>query len=152
MTWKKTDHFFARLSAFCIRLGQCYQCKRCYFSDYFFESMILLKHAFCWEWIDVLYFVTNQRADHKELSEDLSKKIIEWNNIDQKIVEMANSTFWSKYNEIPNLELLEDEFQIEIGEDSRSTKLILILNIMGKFEHKLRKGEAVLSARSGTRM
>ena len=99
--------------------------------------MILLKHAFCWEWIDVLYFVTNQRADHKELSEDLSKKIIEWNNIDQKIVEMANSTFWSKYNEIPNLELLEDEFQIEIGEDSRSTKLILILNIMGKFEHNL---------------
>ena len=38
------------------------------FSDYFFESMILLKHSFCWDWIDVLYFVTNQRANRKECS------------------------------------------------------------------------------------
>ena len=98
--------------------------------------MILLKHTFCWDWIDVLYFVTNQRADHKKLSEDLSKKIIEWNNIDQKIFETANSTFWSRYNEIQNLELLEDEFQIEIGEWSRSTKLNFMLKIMGKFDHK----------------
>jgi len=83
------------------------------FSDYFFESMILLKHSFCWDWIDVLYFVTNQRANRKELSEDLTQKIINWNNIDQKIFEKANSTFWSRYNKIPNLELLKNEFQIE---------------------------------------
>ena len=38
------------------------------FSDYFFESMILLKHSFCWDWMDVLYFVTNQRANRKERS------------------------------------------------------------------------------------
>ena len=84
--------------------------------------MILLKQTFCWDWIDVLYFVTNQRADHKELSEDLTTKIIEWNNIDQKIFEKANSTFWLKYNEIPNLQLLEDEFRIEIGKELRCTK------------------------------
>ena len=30
--------------------------------------MILLKHSFCWDWIDVLYFVTNQRANRKECS------------------------------------------------------------------------------------
>ena len=94
------------------------------FSDYFFESMILLKQTFCWDWIDVLYFVTNQRADHKELSEDLTSKIIEWNNIDQKIFEKANSTFWSRYNEIPNLQLLEDEFRIEIGKDRAPKSLV----------------------------
>ena len=77
--------------------------------------MILLKHTFCWDWIDVLYFVTNQRVDHKELSEYLTRKIIEWNNIDQKIFEKSNSTFWSRYKEIPNLQLLEDEFRNEIG-------------------------------------
>ena len=77
--------------------------------------MILLKHTFCWDWIDVLYFVTNQRVDHKELSEDLTRKIIEWNIIDQRIFEKSNSTFWSRYNEIPNLQLLEDEFRNEIG-------------------------------------
>ena len=27
--------------------------------------MILLKQTFCWDWVDVLYFVTNQRVDHK---------------------------------------------------------------------------------------
>ena len=53
----------------------------------------------------------------KELSKDLTTKIIEWNNIDQKIFDIANFTFWSRYNEIPNLQLLEDEFKIKIGED-----------------------------------
>ena len=51
----------------------------------------------------------------KELSKDLTTKIIEWNNIDQKIFDIANFTFWSRYNEIPNLQLLEDEFKIKIG-------------------------------------
>merc|ERR1711990_1092145 len=83
-------------------------------SDYFFESMILLKHTFCWDWIDVLYFVTNQRKYHKEMSKDLTRKIIEWNNIDHTIFDIANSTFWSRYNEIPNLKLVEDEFKIKI--------------------------------------
>ena len=52
----------------------------------------------------------------KELSEELTQKIIDWNNIDQKIFEKANSTFWSRYNKIPNLELLKNEFKIETGQ------------------------------------
>ena len=39
-----------------------------HFSDHYFESMILLKYEFGWEWEDVLYFVTNQRSNPKELS------------------------------------------------------------------------------------
>ena len=39
-----------------------------YFSDHYFESMILLKYEFGWEWEDVLYFVTNQRSNPEELS------------------------------------------------------------------------------------
>ena len=35
------------------------------FSDYYYESIILLKYEFCWEWSDVVYFVTNQRANPK---------------------------------------------------------------------------------------
>ena len=63
----------------------------------------------------------------KELSEDLTQKIINWNNIDQKIFEKANSTFWSRYNKIPNLELLKNEFQIETG---NIVDIILIINIL----------------------
>ena len=51
----------------------------------------------------------------------MKDKIVAWNNIDQKIFEKANSTFWSKYNEIPNLKILEIEFKIEIGEQSPET-------------------------------
>ena len=40
------------------------------FSDHYFESMILLKYEFGWEWEDVLYFVTNQRSNPKELNKD----------------------------------------------------------------------------------
>ena len=39
------------------------------FSDHYFESMILLKYEFGWEWEDVLFFVTNQRSNPKELSQ-----------------------------------------------------------------------------------
>ena len=53
-----------------------------FFSDYFFESMILLKHEFGWEWEDVLYFVTNQRSNPKQLrrgfQNDASRPLIGW--------------------------------------------------------------------------
>ena len=38
------------------------------FSDYFFQSMILLKYEFGWDFEDVVYFATNERADRKDLS------------------------------------------------------------------------------------
>ena len=62
----------------------------------------------------------------KQLSEDLTQKIINWNNIDQKIFEKANSTFWSRYNKIPNLELLKNEFQIETGNIDHQYSLLFI--------------------------
>ena len=44
-------------------------------SDFFKESMILLRKELCWEWDDVLFFVTNQRSEKKEISSDLGKFI-----------------------------------------------------------------------------
>ena len=40
-------------------------------SDYFKESMVLLRKELCWEWDDVLFFVTNQRSERKKLSSDM---------------------------------------------------------------------------------
>ena len=40
-------------------------------ADYFKESMILLRKELCWEWEDVLFFVTNQRSERTQLSSDL---------------------------------------------------------------------------------
>ena len=41
--------------------------------------------------------------------------MIEWNNLDAKIFEKSNQTFWEKYNKIPDLERLETEFKAETG-------------------------------------
>ena len=45
-------------------------------SDHYFESMILLKYEFGWEWEDVLFFVTNQRSNPKELSQGWFSNLI----------------------------------------------------------------------------
>ena len=79
-------------------------------SDYFFESMILLKHELSWEWIDVVYLVTNQRQDRVQLSSQLSSKIKKWNSLDAQIFDAANATFWRKYNQLSNLDQMRDEF------------------------------------------
>ena len=79
-------------------------------SDYFFESMILLKHELCWEWADVVYLVTNQREDPVQLSPELSSQIKKWNSLDAQIFDAANATFWRKYNQLSNVEEMRDEF------------------------------------------
>ena len=42
-------------------------------SDYFKESMVLLRKELCWEWEDVLFFVTNERSEKKPISANLGK-------------------------------------------------------------------------------
>ena len=41
--------------------------------------MILLKQTFCWDWVDVLYFVTNQRVDHKVRNTLRTSDLNSWN-------------------------------------------------------------------------
>lgn len=75
-------------------------------SDYFSESIVLLKHALCWNWEDVAFFVSNARA-HKEVpDEELSRKIEEWNHFDFKLFNHFNDTLWQK---IQKLETFEED-------------------------------------------
>jgi len=77
--------------------------------------MILLKEEFCWEWKDVLYFVTNQRAERKEVNLELAKKMENWNLVDTRIYSKANNSFWEKFSKISNLEEKQKTFQKELG-------------------------------------
>ena len=74
-------------------------------SDYFAESIVLLKHALCWNWEDVAFFVANARA-HKDqqIDEELEKKIEEWNHFDFKIFSHFNDTLWAKIQELDTFE------------------------------------------------
>merc|ERR1711892_69444 len=83
-------------------------------SDYFFESMILLKTELCWKWVDVVFLITNQRQERTPLSPELSAQILAWNAIDAQIFAQANTTFWRKYNALENVEEMRREFQEQL--------------------------------------
>ena len=57
------------------------------------------------------------------MSDDLKTKIKVWNDIDVKIFAKANETFWERYNSIPNVEKLEQEFKYETGTFRLNNKL-----------------------------
>ena len=75
-----------------------------YNSDYFLESMVLLRWKFCWDWDDVLFFVTNARPNPKKLSETTKSNRERWNSFDSKIFEHFNRTFWNLVQNYPDFE------------------------------------------------
>ena len=62
-----------------------------------------------------MHFLKSNNELLKPLSDDLKTKIKAWNDIDVKIFTKANETFWERYNAIPNVEKLEQEFKYETG-------------------------------------
>lgn len=67
-------------------------------SEYFDESMVLLKEALCWDLDDVVFFSLNSRHNTTKtpLSESTSEKIKSWNKLDWEIYVHFNKTFWDK--------------------------------------------------------
>lgn len=83
-------------------------------SEYFDESLILLKEALCWEIDDVLTIKQNSRngMDHETVSEDMASKIKKWNSLDWILYKHFNVTFWAKIEETIGLPRLQDELAI----------------------------------------
>uniref|UniRef100_A0A3Q3ALX0 Galactose-3-O-sulfotransferase 2 n=1 Tax=Kryptolebias marmoratus TaxID=37003 RepID=A0A3Q3ALX0_KRYMA len=80
-------------------------------SDYFDESMVLLKHALCWSLEDVVSFRLNSRSErtrHK-VSPETAAKIKRWNALDWRIYLHFNSTFWHKVESLVGQEKMENE-------------------------------------------
>lgn len=69
-------------------------------SEYFDESMILLKHALCWSLEDVVSFKLNSRSEQTrhQLLPNTAEKIKRWNALDWRIYLHFNTTFWHKVN------------------------------------------------------
>ena len=68
-------------------------------TDYFDESVVLLKRLLCWELDDILYFKSNERQDKEraaDLSEDVKENIKRWNAADHLLFHYFNQTFWYK--------------------------------------------------------
>lgn len=80
-------------------------------SEYFEESMVLLRHALCWSLEDVASFKLNSRSDRtrQKLSPETADKIKKWNALDWRIYLHFNATFWQKLDAVIGRQRLEKE-------------------------------------------
>lgn len=66
-------------------------------SDYFEESLVLLKQELCWSFEDVVFTVQNNRSRPKpQLSPTLLTKMRSFNNADFLLYEHFNRTLWER--------------------------------------------------------
>uniref|UniRef100_A0A8C5MT38 Galactose-3-O-sulfotransferase 2 n=1 Tax=Leptobrachium leishanense TaxID=445787 RepID=A0A8C5MT38_9ANUR len=67
-------------------------------SDYFDESLVLLKNALCWSLDDILSIPLNSRSNttKRSLSKDTQEKIKTWSQIDWHLYTYFNRSFWNQ--------------------------------------------------------
>ncbi|XP_077999149.1 galactosylceramide sulfotransferase-like [Glandiceps talaboti] len=70
-------------------------------TEYFDESLLVLKKIMCWTLYDILYIPNGIRNDKKrsKITEDVRKKILEWNKSDLSLYEHFNRTLWQKISQ-----------------------------------------------------
>ncbi|NXN06786.1 G3ST2 sulfotransferase, partial [Indicator maculatus] len=80
-------------------------------AEYFDESMILLKHALCWDLDDVVYFKLNSRSQDtvQTLTPESEERIKVWCSLDWKLYLHFNHTFWRTIEKTIGLKDLEKE-------------------------------------------
>uniref|UniRef100_A0A8C6U4X9 Galactose-3-O-sulfotransferase 2 n=1 Tax=Neogobius melanostomus TaxID=47308 RepID=A0A8C6U4X9_9GOBI len=80
-------------------------------SEYFEESMVLLRRSLCWSLEDVASFKLNSRSDRtrRKLSPETADKIKKWNALDWRIYLHFNATFWQKLDTVIGRQQLEEE-------------------------------------------
>ncbi|XP_044211074.1 galactose-3-O-sulfotransferase 2 isoform X1 [Thunnus albacares] len=80
-------------------------------SEYFDESMVLLKHALCWSLDDVVSFKLNSRSERTRhpLLPSTAEKIKRWNALDWRIYLHFNTTFWHKVDSLIGQEQMKRE-------------------------------------------
>ncbi|XP_036072594.1 galactose-3-O-sulfotransferase 3 isoform X2 [Oryzias melastigma] len=82
-------------------------------SEYFDESLVLLRHLLSWDLEDILYVKLNMRTEDskKSVAPGLPAKIRAWNSIDSYLYDYFNATFWRKLSEL-GLTYVEKEVQL----------------------------------------
>ncbi|XP_063951966.1 galactosylceramide sulfotransferase-like [Lytechinus pictus] len=70
-------------------------------TEYFPESIVLLKKLLCWDFNDMLYMSNGVRSKslRYSITPELRAKIRNWNCADAKLYDHFNQTFWKKVRE-----------------------------------------------------
>ena len=75
-------------------------------SEYFDESLVVLKKMLCWTFDDIIYISKNQRTSRVDIDSTTRQKIREWSRADTILYERFNATLWLKIKDYgPNFEL-----------------------------------------------
>ncbi|KAG1952030.1 galactose-3-O-sulfotransferase 2 [Pimephales promelas] len=67
-------------------------------SEYFDESLVLLKHALCWSLDDISSFRLNSRSERsrRPLNAETAERVKQWNSLDWRLYQHFNATFWKR--------------------------------------------------------
>jgi len=79
-------------------------------TEYFEESVVLLRRLLCWDLDDMVYFTLNARAKswYHNMSKSLQRKVKRWSRADTLLYDHFNRTFWKL------LRKLEPDFWEEV--------------------------------------
>ncbi|XP_078000541.1 galactosylceramide sulfotransferase-like [Glandiceps talaboti] len=76
-------------------------------TEYYDESLLLMKKLLCWDFEDILYIPKGFRNSTRRynVSKSLAERISKWNNADVQLYKHFNKTFWEKVEDYgPNFE------------------------------------------------
>lgn len=102
-------------------------------TEYFDESLVLLKDGLCWTYDDVLSFPLNSRsnATRKVLPVKIQERIKIWNQLDWQLYAYFNNTFWKKVDEFGR-----ERMQQEVKELRRRRALQMEICLQGQVDPK----------------
>ncbi|XP_024911123.1 galactose-3-O-sulfotransferase 3-like [Cynoglossus semilaevis] len=65
-------------------------------TEYFDESLILLRHLLSWDLDDILYLELNMRSpsSKQSLTSELTEKVRTWNSLDARLYDHFNASLW----------------------------------------------------------
>ncbi|XP_074860687.1 galactose-3-O-sulfotransferase 2-like [Carettochelys insculpta] len=83
-------------------------------TEYFDESMVLLKETLGWDLDDVVYFKLNSRSQEtvQSMSPESKEKVKEWCSLDWKLYQHFNRSFWRRMQETIGLDKLSQEVNL----------------------------------------
>ncbi|XP_033637838.1 galactose-3-O-sulfotransferase 2-like [Asterias rubens] len=116
-------------------------------TEYYDESLLLLKSCLCWDTADILYVSKNMRPPPTPVSESLRKKLRQWNSVDVKLYKHFNNSLWNKIREYgPNFQTDLAKFREHLKEVFDECVGDLKVSKQGRFKYsnyKVKAGSGV---------
>ena len=116
-------------------------------TEYYDESLLLLKSCLCWDTADILYVSKNMRPPPTPVSESLRKKLRQWNSVDVKLYKHFNNSLWNKIREYgPNFQTDLAKFREHLKEVFDECVGDLKVSKRGRFKYsnyKVKAGSGV---------